>query len=352
MKRLFLLALSSLCVVFSAATVAADNTRLKIVDIMDPSGFEKPLVAARSVVPADWSSQGGIVWNLQGECQRGFQMNWTAKSPDGKSSITMLPTQAWRANSIGLPIPRDCINGMFESADQFAAAFVSQQQDGRVLEVYRDEKLLAALSPLNYEQPGDPYTKNWTDFISAQVSYTEKGEKMMAVMTMMTMHTHMVSGHSFGSPMQMSYGAAVMLTVYAAPEDEFENRLGEFHLFATNYRPGLEWQTRIAQHNRKMSGIAIEGARDRSEIISKTYSDISDSSMISWRKRNAMTDTGQREASEMIRGVETYGADTSTGQIELPFGYDHAWQMPDETFVVTNDAFFEPADGTRLSPLD
>ncbi len=342
----------ALLAAWSAAAMSAQETRLKAVQIMDPSGFEKPLVAASSVIPADWTSQGGIVWNLQGECQRGFQMNWNATSPDGKSAISILPTQAWRSNSIGLPIPQDCIPGYFENAEQFVRAFVQQHTDGSVLEVHRDQTVVAALAPLNYEVPGDPHTRSWTDFISAHVAYTENGENMQAVMTMMTLHTHSVSGHSFGAPMQQAYGAALMLTIFSAPEAEFDARLGEFHLFASNYRPGPEWEAKIAAYNLKMSGIAAEGAKDRSKIMSNTYSDISDSSMASWRKRNAMSDTGQRETSEMIREVETYGANTSSGQIDLPFGYDNAWQMPDDTFIVTNDAFFEPADGTRLKPLN
>jgi len=52
--------------------------------------------------------------------------------------------------------------------------------------------------------------------------------------------------------------------------------------------------------------------------------------------------------------VETYDADVPTGQVELPSGYDRAFQLNDDTFVVTNDAFYEPfrdsgIDGRELT---
>jgi hypothetical protein len=76
--------------------------------------------------------------------------------------------------------------------------------------------------------------------------------------------------------------------------------------------------------------------------------------MESWRRQNDSSDRTQRETSEWIRDVETYDADVPTGQIELPSGYDRAFQLNADTFVVTNDAFYEPfrdsgIDGRELN---
>ena len=108
------------------------------------------------------------------------------------------------------------------------------------------------------------------------------------------------------------------------------------------------------RYNQQMNQQALQSSRKISSIISNTYSEISDMNMESWRKRNESSDRMQRETSEAIRGVETYDADTPTGQIELPSGYDRAFQLNDDTFVVTNDAFYEPyrdsgIDGRELS---
>ena len=64
----------------------------------------------------------------------------------------------------------------------------------------------------------------------------------------------------------------------------------------------------------------------------------------------------QANTVEVIKGVETYGADTPTGQIELPNQYDRAFQLNDGSFVVTNNVMFEPyrdtgLDGTELKTV-
>ena len=56
----------------------------------------------------------------------------------------------------------------------------------------------------------------------------------------------------------------------------------------------------------------------------------------------------------MIRGNETYNdANAAGGQVELSNLYDHAWRLNDGSYVLSNDASFEPwrdlgLEGKRL----
>jgi hypothetical protein len=66
-------------------------------------------------------------------------------------------------------------------------------------------------------------------------------------------------------------------------------------------------------------------------------------------------DRNQREFGEAIRGVETY-ADRNGGTVELDHTYNHAWQLDDGSYVLTDDNFFEPyrdlgLSGERLQPV-
>ncbi len=341
--------------VFSLASANAESGQLhvKVAQVMDTGGFERPMLSASSLVPADWTTRGGVFWNSNSSCQGGHQTDWQATSPDGKASITLVPDRAWQANSYGNQIPQGCLAGEYDSAEAFVRSIVSQMPDGRVLEVFQDPSVKQMLATFSFEQAGDPYEKSWMDYTSIHISFTDEGASMQAIISLLTSHTYMSFGHSqgVGPPLEMVMGQASTITVYAAPSATFETYLPGFELFSSNYRIDPQWSARIAGSNAKVAQIGIAGAKDQSEIMSRAYSDISDISMQTWRSGNASTDRTQRGTVEAIRGVETYSANTPTGQIELPGSYDNAWQMSDGTFIVTNDAFFEPADGRRLAQV-
>lgn len=343
----------------------ADAMRLKITKIMDPSGFEKPMLAASSVIPYDWKTEGGVVWRVQGECAPGQTAEWSARSSDGKAAISLVPNARWSANNQGMPPAQGCIPAAFESADQYVSAFISQMPDAKIISVDRDPQTMQILSrePFRSEMPGDPHYRTWWDAASIHFTYRKEGVPHSGTLILMTIHSHMVTGHSLGQlmPLQTMSGAASSQVMITAPTSEFAQHLPAFYLFLKNYRVNPDWQARMDQHNAKISEINVKGARERSEIIrkaaldlSKTYSDISDMSMESWRRQNETSDRMQRDTVEGIRGVSTWKADTPTGQIELPTGYDRAFQMKDESFIVTNDATFNPyvatgQDGTELT---
>ena len=332
--------------------------RVKLTKIMDPTGFERPLVAGTTVIPADWTATGGIVWRVNGQCTLGAATDWTATSPDGKSIIRLPPAVGWRYNNSGNPVPNDCIPAAINSADQYVSGFIGQLDNAKIVDVERDPQLSQALAqqPFSYEMPGDPYVKAWWDAASVTFTYTRGGEPYLGTMIVMTTHNYMMSGHSygFGQPMESGNGGTIVQVLMAAPADKFAEQVPAFLMFLKNYQPGQEWQARMNQHNAAIARDNAETNRNISKIISDTYSDISDMSRESWRKQNESSDRTARETSEWLRDVETYDADTPTGQIELPSGYDRAFQLNDDTFVVTNDAFYEPfrdsgIDGRELT---
>jgi hypothetical protein len=65
-------------------------------------------------------------------------------------------------------------------------------------------------------------------------------------------------------------------------------------------------------------------------------------------------DRRQHEFGETIKGVETYNdPNAAGGQVELSNLYNHAWRLNDGSYVLSNDAAFEPfrdigVDGKRL----
>ncbi|MBX2885358.1 MAG: hypothetical protein KTR32_35715 [Granulosicoccus sp.] len=343
---LYRLTLLCLPIIVLGNAFAKDNSlHIQRVSLMDPTGFEKPMESASSLLPADWKTEGGIIWRIQGECSRGYMLQWQATSPDGAATITMYPNVGWRASSMQAPLPQDCMAGSFGSAEEFATAMIQGAENGRIVDVQRNPNVQQQLSIFNYEQPGDPYMKSWADAASITTEYTVNGTAFQSVVNLYTMHSYMKSGHTYGvgEPLEMAYGGAFATTEFAAPKSRFSEFMPIFLLFENNYQVNPEWQARINKANRKMAKDNLETARKIGEINASTSREISAMNMDSWRKRQASEDRLSRERTEMIFGQETYAADTPTGQIELPFGYERAFQLQDGSFVVTNDQFFEPS---------
>lgn len=335
-----------------SVTASADTLKLKAVQIMDPTGFTSPIWAASSLLPADWTNEGGVIWNINGDCTGGQQMQWLAKSPDGNVSIGIYPSVGWRMNSMSMsmsmPVPQDCLNASFNSADEFLSAYISQLENGKVVDVQRNPDVLRMVSGMNSEFHGDPYSRTWVDAASVTLEYTLESVPKMSVVNLFTFHSYTKSGHTMGMgpPLEMAYGGAYYMVEFAAPKKEFMDWVPAFLSFERNYRVNPEWQARINKMNNKISKDNLETSRKISEINRKTSQEISAMSMDSWRKQQASDNYLSRETTEMIFGEETYSADMPSGQISLPYGYDQAWQLDDGTFVVTNDQFFDPSKNT------
>lgn len=322
----------------------AEGFHVKRVSLMDPGGFQQPMESASSVLPVDWSHEGGIIWRIHGECSRGHMMQWQAKSEDGQASITIYPTIGWRLSSIPAPQAQDCIAGNFGSAEEFVSAMLQDVPGGRVIDVQRDEKLQQQLPHMFQELPGDPYMKSWADAASITTEYEVDGITYQSIVLAFTGHHYMKSGFStgFGPGMEMATGGAFNTAEFAAPKARFQEFLPTFTLFQNNYRINAEWQALISKHTQAMARDNQETAANIARINAETHREISAMRMDSWQRQRASDDRHSREFSELILEQETYAADTPSGQVALPMGYERAFQLQDDSFFLTNDLFLEP----------
>jgi len=69
--------------------------------IIDASGFEQPLAASTLFIPHGWVTQGGVLWGQEFMCTNGYNVNWSATSPDGLTTISVLPQEKWETNNYG-----------------------------------------------------------------------------------------------------------------------------------------------------------------------------------------------------------------------------------------------------------
>ncbi|MBI1392128.1 MAG: hypothetical protein GC152_05230 [Alphaproteobacteria bacterium] len=334
--------------------------RVKPFNMMDRTGFEKPLVAGTILAPADWSEEGGVVWGGNQGCNSaGYNFSFRVKSADGRSSVMILPTDAWQWME-GMPAPQGgCRAASYGSVEAYIRGMVPQANaEARIVEYRQRQDLIGELRPLesNTPMPGGGM-RTRVDAGEAIIAYQENGVEVREAIVVAATFSESWMDPAYGmAGYRTGYGATMPAWSYKAPAKDFDLEFGE--MMRRSYRAGPEWSARINKHQAAINKTNLETSRKISEINRKTNAEISAMRQDSWEKQQASSDRMARETSETIRGVETYDDPYAAGgSVELDYTYDQAWRLNDGTYVLTNDANFQPyrdlgVDGQQLSPSE
>lgn len=344
------------------AAMPSGAIRVQKADVIDQSGFGRPMVAATVMIPAGWQTQGGVLWiqNMTGCGKKTPHFAWRATSPDGMSTMEILPEENWSGSNqyvAGMP-QQTCPNIQIQTAKEYIHTWVQYNRPGaRVLD-YRDRydtvaELDKQLKQMQQQQPPMPgiEMRQWIEGGQALIGYNQQGTEMRELIGIAVIFTlTRMQGVMPGEIAEYLTISTLPGFSMRAPDGRLDFKMAE--MLRKSGRPDPQWQAKMAQHYRKMSQINTKGAMDRSKIISRTYSEISAMQHDSWKKKNASDDYLQRERVEAIRGTETYN-DPSGGTIELDNTYQHAWQLNDGSYVLTDDHSFNPyavmgQDGQKL----
>ncbi|HET7688115.1 MAG TPA: hypothetical protein VFK46_05730, partial [Candidatus Macondimonas sp.] len=98
--------------------------------VVDQAGFAQPLVAATLLVPYGWRTEGGIIWGAYQQCGPDYANNWAMISPDGSSSMRVLPAANWTATRTNFPMeqqpPTACESASYSSAREYLTAIAQR----------------------------------------------------------------------------------------------------------------------------------------------------------------------------------------------------------------------------------
>ncbi len=319
--------------------------RVQRVEIMDRNGFEKPLVASTILIPAGWSHEGGIVWGAGNpNCNSsGYNVTFQASSPDGLSGVQIIPQEQWQWSNMNSGQQQGCPTRQITSVRQHIEFLIGNARQGaRILDYRPRPDIEKPYAQFNQVTPmSGSETRSWVEAGEALVGYNYNGVEMRETVAIAILFNQMRMQGLSGMP-EMQYISGVALPGFAmrAPNGKLDFTLAD--MIRKSGRPSPEWSTRIAQHNAKIAKTNIEGARKRSQIIAQTGEEIRQMQMDSWRKQNESSDYLQRERTEAIRGVETYNDPYYGGTVELDNTYENAWQLDDGSYVLSNDALFDP----------
>lgn len=368
-----------------AATLPPGVFEMSRARIMDPSGFEKPLLAATVLVPAGWRTEGGVVWGPHGLCGADYAAKWQAASPDGASAVLMVPMPNWSGVRSAYPTGPEsssCPQAFHTSLRGFLEGAAQQLFPGaRALDYRGLDDEIRPLREMVARLPALPPVQGYESQITVDagellVGFTENGRDMRASVSAIatisrTRMADLLNPGRIG--FESVQGTPANFVVVKAPNGQLD--LGLRRRVLSSMRFDGEWSRRVNEFtarkqaeqietNRKIAEINAAGSAARLQASAaahqgrmQTLRETTDIMNGIYNDRQLSSDRQQRERIEAIRGVETYNDPVAGRPVQLDNTYQHAWRVKgrDDTYILTNDVNFNPGvydiEAQQMKPL-
>lgn len=355
------LALPALPSCAAAEPLPAGALRVHRAEIVDRQGFEKPMVAATMMVPAGWKQQSTVEWQVPSQkkpCGSMYGLRLSAAAPDGSAAIELVPGNAWASNNFGAPVD-NCLNAQVRDAQQYLQAWVQHHRPGaRWLDYRARPDKLQGVSGRQDSFNGGGTSLRY-DAGQALIAYSTNGREMretlVAIMSVIETQFRGVNGRSMQNMQGQSFG----VLAWRAPAGTLDFR--QFDAVWATLRPGDEWQARI---NKSQAEMAADDERTRREINRingemqrenamhaaqrhairmGTIRDVAAIRNSTYQSTQATNDRMHTDNSRTIREVNGYREPRGGGVVELSSHYQHAWQLRDGSYVLTDSPNFNPS---------
>lgn len=325
--------------------------RVQRVEIMDRNGFERPMVAYTMFVPSGWRGEGGVEYPPYDGCGLVSRLRWRATAPDGVSAVEIIPEEKWSAGNFPMP-ENKCLSSPVGAARPYLEWWVQRNRNGaRVMDYRPRPDLMKGMESLNSQNP-QIGMRTWVDAGEVLVAYQQNGKPVREAISTVVffIHTRM-PGLSGMQSIELLQGSSTPGFAMRMPEGTLNFKMVD--ALRGSVRAAPEWSARMRRAaderhratmaaNQQMAQDNMREIQKRGEIMAQTRSEIADMQMGTWQSRNQSMDRNQRETIESIRGVETYNDPHYGGTVQLSSQYQHAWQLRDGSYVLTDDVNFDP----------
>ncbi|MEM7566723.1 MAG: hypothetical protein AAF321_05765 [Pseudomonadota bacterium] len=350
----------------AASAFGAEPLRMTEHTIIDSQGYGGPVEALGLLVPRDWETRSAVLWAKP--CSGGdlFDVRLSSHSQDRRTGIKYLPALRFEALSgrivgpgdgLGIP-PQESARIFQQSQAQFAAAMqgtnchpfaprTAREVVERLILPSRpagtqivDETPLpdvakAKLASLRQILMASGYNQGDTPVSQAslvKVRYPGRGGMLEEVFYISFGGFLTVTPMAPGFVVDRAFILSDPVISYWAPEGVLDANADLFRAIAGSMRPNPRWAAANSQVRRNIAEINRKGAEARQEIFAKAQREISDSSMESWRRRQASSDYLHEEFMETVNETERL-EDPSGGIVEMPSVYDDYYTNGEGDYV-------------------
>ena len=339
------------------AAAETDYVSLRMVEIPDEQGFERPVVALRFLVPTGWRIEGGVRWNLPLQCQAELAtVHVRALAPDGDLGFEILPSRVWRWSDDPTEVDYWRMsagpgNQCAIAPPMAAADFLAESLPGTFrppFEVIGVEPLpeMAAALAAEAQQLVAMNTPFQTDAARLRVRYDDGASEEWLTAGVLQMN---MQAMSTGAAMQ---GQMVMTTQYIssasrvfgfrAPAGRLDEQERLFATMVTSVQVNPAWEAALNRLALNLAQIQIQSAAERSRIWSEATAEVGRIRMEAWENQQASQDRVAQAWSQTMRGVETFVEPGGTATVELQSGFDNAWSNGVGEYVLSDQPSFNP----------
>jgi hypothetical protein len=326
--------------------------RLKTYHVIDAQGIG--LEAFSLLIPADWQTQGGVMWPLQNPAMPA-EVAFRAFSPATPDALEVFPTRACSYNPALL--------GMFPIGSLYMGSEMREPMHAR-------QALKTMVIGRNRTGASDLRVTSEADVpelqaIAEQIAAQELRQGAPGVQAHVTAAKVRVEYSLGGQPVEEEFYGTV--TAYAFPVGGFGQTATIWtrdHLFSFRAAKGQldsharlyetivksftvnpQWLNKYLQVVRMLTQQQIQNIHrigELSRYLSRTSNEISDMMMQAYENRQAAYDRISTNFSQTIRGVDEW-IDPATGtHTELPSGYDNAWVNGLGEYVLSENPSYNP----------
>jgi hypothetical protein len=325
------------------------------VQIIDATGFGRPMVSATTQIPSGWATQGGVGWDRSSDCVTNhLRFRWLAVSPDGEQVFEAMPGYNWQVQGTEIQM-NPCPAMATRSVREFLQAIGQRYPAAQVIE-YRGR---ADLLPRN---PAAPLNGARAHSEAGQlvIGFQSGGREMRALLTT-TLNFSELQGN-------VVVGTSAVYAQYA-PKGKLNGLIGEHimkslqidqrWLAAANQtmkaaidRIGERQRQGIAAwHSQRMAQINARGAMDRSQIRMQANREVAQIYSNTWADSMATDDRIQRRTLESIGGYNTYADPAGGGTVRSGIEYERVIRTGNGDYIPTNDPYLNPAGSQELERI-
>lgn len=346
---------------------------LKLVRIVDERGFERPMTAMTVLIPTDWEFQGTVQYGTPGCHANLVHLAFRAASRDGRLGMELFPGNVWQWNDdAGM---RNAMQASGQQSARFgrrdcelmppmtADAYLRR----RVVPAARSGAQVLASEPMRdmaqsvqeeanreLQATGLRGLTARTDVGRVRLRYSLGSAPVEEWVTAIT-----YAASQLGPSYNMRTGrmgqarnytnAADHIYAMRAPQGELDKYDRFFQLIMSNVRVDPQWQARVQQVIANMQAQDSKAAMDRSAIATKYAQDSSKIIHDTYQNATTSRDRAMEGWSQYMRGVQTFRNPNTGEKVELSNQYGKAWAGPNNTYVVTDSASYNPNSDRSLS---
>jgi hypothetical protein len=332
-----------------------DFIRLARTGVIDPMSNNQ--TAFTMLVPADWKTEGGVVWRWNALYPTAVHMR--IFNPKGMEQSTYYPSvlftdgvreSVWKTAIVAGPeIAQQAIAAWPDGSNYMGFEVRTRVQDPvavlRDFSLPRYRKDLVGMRPVSVKELPEVVKATAADYPDMQVDIKAVAVRfeydLQGTRVEEEFHCTLVAAPTL--PPMVAWG--MEFQSFRAKKGELDEKMRLFQVIKRSAVLDLKWYAGMCSVQEMMKdGIrqSIENAGKISKYISQRNDEITQIIREGYESRQKSQDRIHDAFSQHIRGVERYKDPTSNHPLELPSGYDKAYMSPRGEVILSNSPNFNP----------